>query len=144
MDPLRYAFVALQDNHWSEVQQPIVDGSIPAKLGEVVNGVINNLLNKIPFLAPSSPNPAPSGIGGIVSNLVGGLTGSAGDVVKVRCVSNVTWRTCVSIFGMCHVAVKADVTVNADVPVKADVVQAVCDLAHRILLVVFRRPWCKK
>lgn len=84
MDPLRYAFVALQDNHWSEVQQPIVSGSIPEKVGEVVNTLINNLLNKIPFLAPSSPTPAPSGIGGIVSNLVGSVTGSAGNIVKVR------------------------------------------------------------
>lgn len=84
IDPLRYAFVALQDNHWSEVTQPIVSGSIPQKLGEVINTLIQNLLNKVPFLAPSSPTPAPSGIGGVVSNLVGSVTGSAGNIVRVR------------------------------------------------------------
>lgn len=74
--------MALQDNHWSEVKQPIVSGSIPQKLGDVINTLIQNLLNKVPFLAPSSPTPAPSGIGGIVSNLVSGVTGSAGNIVK--------------------------------------------------------------
>ncbi len=52
--------------------------------GQVVDNLITQLLEKIPFLAPSSPTPAPpSGIGGLVSNLVGSVTGGASNIIKV-------------------------------------------------------------
>lgn len=85
MDHLRYGYAALQENHWGQMDMPLVGDSLSGKIGAKVNTLVQSLPEKlgIPFLG--DPAPAP-GAGpddeGFLSGLVNDLKDSASGAVK--------------------------------------------------------------